>query len=340
MKQCKLLSLVLPFLIQLINPYTLSKNQISSTVNMMNDMEVISLNKDTKGNPEPEELERNIRFTQSGLTCYFKHIYNCPQYAQDTLTRLPFKHLDEFINHGIKSQQSRSYIKAVFRLFDKKFKSVPFIDADEIVPFLQNLPKLLDRYLMPDPQKKFFVKNLIRFELENNFETLKRNPDLFLDNLAGKIVESDTISNEELTRDDLKTTVTKFIETFLNKAFWSTSDKELWQNFLNIGKELHSLRENNIIKSDEDLDDCQWTLTTRFCLFLSLSGSALPGDFYQQANLDLHKEITHLDALEEQEELIMPKKTHLQSAIVNGYGKLQGRLSNSGILSEPIIINN
>lgn len=319
MKRSPLLLLVLLFLIQLINSKDASGNLISRTLNNVADIEIITLNKDQNGDPTLDELHKNIFFSPSGLTCYLKHIYNCPKYAQEALPALPFKHLEEFLKHGIKTKQARSYTKAVFRLFDKKFKAVPFINADELIPFLQKLPDLLEKDLEPDQNSKFFVKRLIRFELEHNFEKLKQDPDLFIDNLAEKIVESDLSIGNEVNRNQLRFSITKFIDTCLNKAIWSPTDNDIWINFMNIGKELNTLKEKGIIKDSDDLDDCQWTLTTRFCFFLSLAGSTLSFEFYNQACEELAKGIQHLDDITEQEELILSKAAQIKDTIIQNY---------------------
>jgi hypothetical protein len=323
MKKLLLLILVLPFFIQLINSHA-HHNIISKTVGNVADIEVISINRNQHEEPSLDELHKAITFSPSGLTCYFKHIYNCSKYAQEALPALPFKHLEEFLLHGNATNQPRSYTKAVFRLFDKKFKSIPFISAEELVPFLKKLPDLLEKELETDKNKKFFISRLIRFELENHFEDLKQNPDDFLDNLAEKIIESDFDIDSDINRCQLQFTITKFIDTCLNKAIWSPTDKDIWKNFMDIGKELTHLKDKNVIRDTDDLDDCQWTLTTRFCFFLSLSGSALSIDFYNQACEEISKGISHLDSLAEQEELIQSKTNRLKDSVIQNYAVLEG----------------
>jgi len=324
MKKLLLLLFVLTFFIQLINSQT-NPNLISKTVDQVADIEVMSINRTQFEEPTLEELHKAITFTPSGLTCYFKHIYNCSRYTQEALPALPFKHLEEFLVHGNNTNQPRSYTKAVFRLFEKKFKSIPYLNADELIPFLKELPELLEKDLETDKNKKLFISRLIRFELENNFDDLKRNPNDFLDNLAEKIIESDFDIDSDINRCQLQFTITKFIDTCLNKAIWSPTDKDIWKNFMDIGKELNNLKDKNIIRDTDDLDDCQWTLTTRFCFFLSLSGSTLSIEFYNQACEEISKGINHLDSLTEQEELIQSKTSHLKDSIIQNYAVLEGR---------------
>jgi len=339
MKRSSLLFLVLLFLLQLINTAALPKNQISRTVKDIDDIEVITISKNSKNEPSLKDLCRTITFTPSGLTCYFKHIYNCPKYAQELLPSIPFKHLEEFLQHGLNTNQPRTYTKSVFRLFDKKFKSVPYISAEEVVPFLQKLPNLLEKCLSSDESKKSFIKGLLRFELENNFDDLKQDPDGFLDRLADKIVKSDDTCIDDISCNQLRVSITKLLDTCLNKIIWSPSDKQnVWTNFITIGQAINALKDKKIIRDNDDLDDCQWTLTSRFCLFLSLSGSDLPLTFYENARDDICKGIKHLDELEEQEELITTKSTYLQDAIFQSTAKADAR-QDFGILSEEVVVN-
>jgi len=339
MKQLLLLFPVLLSLPQLSNSNTVTRNQISRTIQDVEDIQIITINKDSKSEPSLEDLCRGITFSPSGLTCYFKHIYNCPKYAQELLPALPFKHLEEFLQHGISTNQPRTYTKAVFRLFDKKFKAVPYINAEEIVPFIKKLPTLLEKCLETEQDKKSFIKKLLRFELENNFELLKNDPDTFLDTVAEKIVESDGACIEnDINCNELRFSITRFIDTCLNKVIWSPSDKQnVWNSFIAIGQEISALKDTKVIKDNDDLDDCQWTLTTRFCLFLSLSGSDLPLEFYNEARDNLHQGIEHLDKLHEQEELILSKSAQIKESIMEGYSRAQGR--DHGLISEEVVIN-
>lgn len=338
MKNSSLLFLVLLFLPQLINCEAVSGNLISKTVTNIPDIEIISITKTSMNEPSLEDLCRKITFTPSGLTCYFKHIYNCPKYAHELLPSLPFKHLQEFLVHGINTNQPRTYTKAVFRLFEKKFKAAPYINAEEMVPFLQKLPELLENCLAADLNKKSLIKNLIRFELEHNFEELKNNPDSFLDNLAGKINDSETCG-EDISCAKLRMYIIKFLDVCLNKIVWSPSDEHnVWTSFIKIGEELNTLKNKGIVIDNDDLDDCQWTLTTRFCLFLSLSGSDLPLSFYEKARDDIHKGVSHLTSLEEQEELITTKQNYLQDAIIESAAKSNAR-QKFGILSEDVLVD-
>lgn len=334
MQRLTLRFLLLLCFAQLIN-FTLAKNTISNTVVNVLDNELIGLNKSDNVEPTFEELCRPVTFTPSGITCFFKHVYNVEKYAQEVLPELPFNHLEQFLTHGIKTNQPRSYPKAVFRLFEKKFKAVPYINAAEFETFVQKLPDLTKLYLEPNlTARKQTVKKIMRSELETNFDAFKQNPDTFLDNLAEKIVTSEQLNAHEVTMEHLQYNIVKFIDTCLNKIIWSPSDKEdVWASFIKIGKDLGTLKEQGIVRSAEDLDDCLWTLTTRFCLFLSLSGSDLPLEFYEKAREDIHKGIACLDSIEEQEDLMTTKRSCVQDAIIRSAAKSYAR-GTFGILSD------
>ncbi|GEM_PF-1972805 len=372
MKKLALHLFVLPFFIQFSNLD--SKNIISQTVSHVNDIEIITLKKNGNQEPTLSEMIKPINFTPSGLTCYFKHIYNCSKYSFDVLPVYPFKHLEEFLDHGIQTDQPSGYTKAVIRLFDKKFKSSPYINPEKIIPFLQKLPQLLEKdlghHFSSIKTRKESLKNFVQHELSVHFDDLKQDPDKFISNLSDNLLEEkkqtlkntiklelqnfcenpqdvnvfldqlsnkifDTIENEELVIADLQNTVTKLIETTLNKVYWATPSDTIWDSFLAIGKELSALHKDGVIRDTDALDDCQWTLTTRFCLFLSASGSDVSPQTYDKARNEIINGIPHLDNLEEQEDLILKKTQHLQHYIMRGKAKADAR--QEGILSEFVL---
>jgi len=322
MQRLTLRLLLLLCFTQLIN-YTSAKNAISNTVAHVLDNELISIRKDEYIEPTIEELSQPVIFTPSGITCFINHRYNVEKYAQEVLPELPFNHLEQFLVHGLRTNQPRSYTKAVFRLFEKKFKAVPYINAAEFESFVQRLPELIKLYLAPNQAaRKRTVKMIMRSEMETNFDAFKQNPDAFLDNLAEKIVTSEQADIHEVTLEHLQYNMAKFIDTCLNKIIWSPSDKDdVWANFIKIGKGLNTLKEQGVVRSTDDLDDCLWTLTTRFCLFLSLSGADLPVEFYEKACKEIHRGIACLDNIEEQEDLMLTKRACVHDAILKNVAK-------------------
>jgi hypothetical protein len=363
---------VLPFLVSFSNLHT--KNTIYRTVAHQNDHEVITLRNGDTTEPTLTEMLRSINFTSSGVTCYLKHIYNCPKYAEDVIPTHPFKHFEEFIQHGIQTKQPMNYTKAILRLFDKKFKTAPYINPEKVAPFFQKLPTLLEKdlttrltstkrvkeslrhfiqhelntkfeRLQQDPyafiselsdhlleERKQSLNNTIKLELESFFEN-PQDVNMFLDQLTNKIF--DTVESDDLIIIDIQNAITTFIETILSKLYWSTSRDNIWENFLAIGKELAELHKKGIIRDLDALDDCQWTLTTRFCLFLTASGSEVALETYKKAKDDILTGIPHLDNIVEQEDLIAKKTTHLYRHIVYGNGKAEAK--RTGILSEIVL---
>lgn len=331
MNRTTLTLLVLPFFAQLINSSS-QQNVISQTVDQFPDIEIISMSSLEKEPPTFNDLCKKIIFTKSGLICYFKHIYNCEMYAQEVLPIAPFQHLEEFLNHGIATKQPRSFTKAVIRLFDKKFDAVPSMSATEVLPFLRALPDLIQKDLIVEKTKKHQVKSLVRSELENNFDVLKVNPDLFLEQIADKIVGIDIDGTRTVSKEQLCDRVTRFIHTCLGKLMWLATDKDaVWQNFMDLGKELTNLKDKGIIRDTDDLDDCQWALTTRFCDFLTFQGAELPLSFYQKARADVSDGIKHLDELLEQEDQLATKRSYLQDALVQAAAQAE---TEHGILSK------
>lgn len=322
-------------------PVAIENNLISRTVTN-SDEEVITFRSNQDLTVEdlckPMSMRSDGTLKYSSVTCFLKHTINHEKYVQDVIPEIPFAHLEQFINHGIKTNQQRSYIKAVFRLFDKKFKAAPYINAAELAPFLQKLPELLKTYLIAPTkaEKKHVIKQVVRSELENHFEFLKQDPEAFLDQLAEKILCAQSPAGE-VSCEQLRYSLGRFIETCLTKIIWSPTDKdEVWKTFVAIGRSLATLQEQSIIISLDDLDDLLWTLTTRFCLFLSISGSDLPVDFYEKARDDIRHGIEYFDKCKEQEDLITSKSAYLQDAIIKNAAKsyAKGRF---GILTDTIV---
>lgn len=328
-----LLLFVLTLFVQLINGLPTSNQAISKTVAHVPDYEVITLERNAHDELTLNELKRDIRFTPAGLTCYFRHVYSCKRYIEDVLPFKPFKHMSEFLHHGVKTKQNRVYTKAVIRLFDKKFKAVSFVSAIELNAFLQNLPEVLAKDLVADVTKKQATKKLIRDELETGFNHLKQDPDAFLDKLAEKIVLGHYHA-DDVTREQLCLYITKFIDLCLSKAMWS-AQHDVWDLYVKLGRSLPVLHEKGIILDSDTLDDCQWTLLTRLVNFLSLWGSDLPMAFYQKAGEHISQGVDFLTTMGEQETGLQTKVEYLKEALVTG--AMRANAKQRGLISEAAI---
>ena len=318
------------FLVATIAQGEQPRNVISQTVANIPDVEIITSESLERGEPTFEELCKKVTFTHSGLTCYFKHIYNCSKYAQEALPLIPFKHVQEFLEHGKNTNQSSVYTKAVFKLFDKKIKEAPYITASELLLFLQKLPNLIQKELIEGIGTKKDIKQLIRADLENHFDFLKTNPDGFIDQLAQKIVD----------KSHLHYTISSFINTCLSKVSWCVADQhETWKNFIALGQELTKLHEIGIIADRDALDDCVWALNIRFCFFLSLpSAQQLPLEFFEHVRDDIHHGIKHFNDLPEQEDLITNKTQHLQNAVISCVARANGQ-QRGNLISEVVDVS-
>ncbi|HSW75961.1 MAG TPA: hypothetical protein VLG50_02890, partial [Candidatus Saccharimonadales bacterium] len=63
--------------------------------------------------------------------------------------------------------------------------------------------------------------------------------------------------------------------------------------------------------NQDALDDLCWSFIHRFCYCVELSAGSLSKDFYAQVMHDLQTKPSILVALEEQEDLMTSKKSHL-----------------------------
>lgn len=327
-----ILLFVLTFFAQLINGSTSSARVIAKAVEGAPDYEVITLGKNGSDEPTLFDLQRSVVFSPSGLTCFFKHIVSSRRYTEDVLP-YKFKHVYEFLNHGTNTNQGRVYTKAVLRLFDKKIKEAPFVSVTEVMSFVQQLPDVIAKDLASDDGKKKKVHKIVRTELETKFDDLKTDPDGFLDALAQKIV-SEKYHAHEISRKELCVYATKFVDDCVGKAMWS-AQTDVWDLFIQLGHALVALQKKGIIHDRDALDDCVWTLVTRFAHFVSLWGSDLPIGFYQKAGEQLGKGLDFLDALEEQEVGLKTKTGYLKEVLVEGAIKANAR--QNGIITEPVI---
>ena len=76
-------------------------------------------------------------------------------------------------------------------------------------------------------------------------------------------------------------------ETMIARMMWNPRNPEgLARSFVTIGNGIVLLGEKGIFDHMDDLDDLISSLTTRFCYFLDLYGSAIPTEVHNQLLAD------------------------------------------------------
>ena len=291
-----------------------------------------------------ELLARPIKFTRSGIGQFIKQTYNHSAYGQKFLA-FNFFHSITLLGYACQSSQPRAYSKSVFRLFGQKLKSVQYINTFALLELLDKLPDLLKQHCA-DTQERSNKKELIKQHtydfLLNQLDYLKENPEEALEQFADKIYTlTSTQTNcaeQDCTSAELQEAIAQFLEISISKLIWSHYDQvDIWRSVKLMGQQLETLTRAGLLKNSEVLDELYWTLITRFCYFLELSGTELNQEFYQVARHDIIQEKELLWSLPEQEAFITPKKKYLERALLAAQTK--ARAYTAGLVSNCVTVN-
>lgn len=289
-----------------------------------------------------EELGKPIIFTKNGLNCFILHVYNDPRYAGEVLPFQPFGHVLQFFEHGIATKQSRTYARAVLRLFEHKFNEVDGTSAATFEQFLRRLPSMLEIFLKRDESKHALaVKKATNFmydELSNNADKLESEPDVILENITRHLLDYKKLnrSTQSVGKTELRHAIINFLRLCISKLMWSPQDGvEVWNNFNIIAHQLYNLRNTAIAARLDDIDDCLWTLVTRFKLFLAVSGAQLPQEFFEKARVAAADGLEAFDTITEQEEYIRSKSLTLQDALLDAAARAHA-LGTLGLITDDI----
>lgn len=271
-----------------------------------------------------------VRFTSSGIHSFIKHTYNRSDYGQEFLPN-SFSHLIQFLEHGNNTNQSKSFVKSVFRLFNQKLKNASYVNAYACADLLKQLPDLLLPTFAPKRSPRNFketINELLYSTFISRFKIFKKQPDIVLDELTEEIINvagNEFEIEEHVTVAQLRQVIMRFLEGTLNKLIWSPEDhQEIWKSILTISHQLHKLGEYNILDDTDDLDDLTWSLVYRFGFFLELTGQDLPVEFYTRVKQDIIDQPFLLLELEEQEKFITPKAEYLMRSLLEQEAKVRG----------------
>lgn len=287
-----------------------------------------------------QEIDRNeilrlfapVDVSTEGIANFLKNVYNRKEY----LDVLPnnMSHLVQFLQHGKDSQQNREYTQSVIRLFSNKLKAAQYINAYAFSLMLTEFPELVVDHFEYKRADSFDARkemlNTILYEtFLAKYDNFKKNPKDFFDALSHEILDTfhqdvPSLQNEDISADELRKTIIRFLECSVAKLIWSPDEHgKVWQNVKTIAKHFETLVEYNIITDSNDLDDLYWSLIHRFCYFLQLASPELPVEFYEEIKNDLASTELLLLELEEQEELIETKRDCLTQAIFEGQARKQ-----------------
>lgn len=292
--------------------------------------------------------DRNSKQTSTSPQAFLQSIepeLKKPEYRQEILPN-NFSYFIQLLEYGNKTKQSRAYIQSVFRLFGNMLKGGQYVNAYVFSDLLGKLPELLKGNFMLYKMSAFLPYNVLndleildRFQqtvttmmytkFTSSYDQFKQDPEKFLDELSHTITQ---IAEEEVSIEQLRQTIIRFLETALNKLVWSPENKEkVWESVKTIAQSMSTLMEHNIIDDINDLDDLFWTLVHRFCFFIELTSAELPITFYEKIKKDIASQQLLLFELEEQESFIESKTDCLMRTVMTCEAKK--RAHDKGIIT-------
>lgn len=258
-----------------------------------------------------------INFSTSGLTCFFNHRYNNPRYIEDFLPN-NLDDIIQFIQYAKSSNQNRSFIKTIFKIFTKKIKYSNYISSKELLNLSDRLPSLLGAYLLPDIQPisdEYMIKDILCTEFADNFSDFKADPNNFLSKISQKICSN--LANKEkpqegdITSAELREILVRFLENALNKCLFNLSDEhtDAWEQYKELSQSIYNLK--TIIFEMDELNDLINSIIARFNYIIDMVGSDISIETYKNAIEELQTK--HFDWLEieEHDSLMKPKKEEL-----------------------------
>ena len=258
-----------------------------------------------------------ITFTPDGISYYFKYVYNHPEY----INYLPYSlsHMIQFLEYGLKSGQTEVFAASVIKMFMQKIKAVSYVEAEAFAEFLPKLTQAMKPYLEKKEANFLHEMQIVLKEKMTNifskyFSYFQKNPDAFMTSLAEQIAKqtNQSVTQQHIEVEHLKKDVLRFLELSANKLVWSSKDDiQVWYTCNRLAHECQVCLEQKVLPNQDAIDDLCWSFIHRFCYFVELSAGSLSKDFYAQVLHDLQTKSLVLTSLEEQEDLMTSKKSHL-----------------------------
>lgn len=257
------------------------------------------------------------------------------KYYQDILPN-NFSYLTQLLEYGVTTKQPREYAHSVLGLFSKLLKGSEYVNSYIFVTLLEKFPTLLSPYFtqyklesagtsmltndldMLERLEKA-VTAIVYSKFTKDFSTCKNNPELFLDDLAHKII---AVTSQEISTEQLRHSVIRFLEVGLSKLIWNPHDTvKTWESIKSISQQLITLMERNIIDDIADIDELSWTLVHRYRFFLELHNTVMPISFYVKAKEDIVAHKLALLEIPEQEPFLTKKSDCLLQTVLTQEAK-------------------
>jgi hypothetical protein len=275
-----------------------------------------------------KQVNEETKVSSSDVAVIFKQLSK-PSFGTDMLPH-NFSYLTNLLDFGKTTRKGRAYTERVLRVFNRLIKSTPYINAYAFSDMLETLPRLLEQDFVAHKSKSFLknsslldldmydrfkesVNNLLYQNFLSDYDEFKKDPDDFLSALTTQIVD---IVEEEVSIDQLRHVLVRFLELGTSKLVWSPEDHEhVWTSVKKISNQLAKLVEHNVVEDIDDLDDMYWSLINRFCFFVDITHTSLDIEFYHSVQHDLNHGGLTLVELEEQESWLESKEDCLNRTI-------------------------
>ena len=277
-----------------------------------------------------QEKPGNDPLNASQLLQSIQRDFQDPRYRQDILPN-NFSYLVQLLDYGAHTKQTREFGQDTFGLFSKVLKGSEYLNSYVFNSFLEQLPGLLKHYFtgyqLESTSQLILVNDLDMLErlqktvttivytkFTNDFAHCKNNPEQFLNDLTQKIVSA---TKQEVSMEQLRQIVIRFLEVCLCKLIWNPRDEEkTWTSIKSISHNLAALMEYNIVDDINDIDELFWTLVHRYRYFLELHNTTMPLSFYAKIKRDIRTQKLMLFELEEQESFLQTKTSCLMNTVL------------------------
>jgi hypothetical protein len=261
-----------------------------------------------------------VVFSAAGIKDFFWERFNSHAYTAEFLPHC-FLHVEDFLHHSFKSKYQRSMALVTLDLFHQRLKECRHTNPFALSLLIKQLPVFLGSFCRDETDiYKKRTSELIYKALDEHFEELKANPQLFIDNLAHEIVET-IVNPGEPTAQEISNMTVRFIESALDKAMWDPRDQEYtWELVKLIAEQLGTLHTANVIMYEKDLNHMMWSLISRYAYFIELSGPELSLTCYQHIRDDIENCAIKAPflLLEELDEHSITKRDRLMEIVLAG----------------------
>lgn len=261
-----------------------------------------------------------VQFRPIDIQYFFLERFNDRFYAESFLP-LCFLHMEDFLHYSAISREPRVLALVTLDLFHQKLKEARWVNPFALSILLKQLPMRLGPLCADELDvQKSKTKQIIFDAIEADFDRFKNDPEEFITTLADSIVE-EIVNPSVPTAREVSEMAVRFIESALDKVIWDPRDQEYtWESVKLIAQQLEVLHDHNIIIYEKDLNHLLWSLISRFCYFVEISGNDLSMACYQIIKEDINDCAARAPFLlkEELEAYSLTKKDRLMEVVLAG----------------------